>query len=73
MPNHNNRPYLVSVLTPVNWKYIEISLSKLENKYQNYPRALECDSITIQYIKTSNTRLQGIYEKSLYIGLSRSI
>ena len=33
MPNHNNRPYLVLVLTPVNRKYIEISLSSLENKY----------------------------------------
>ena len=33
MPIHNNRPYLILVLTPVNWKYIEISLSKLEYKF----------------------------------------
>ena len=80
MPNHNNRPYLVSVLTPVNWKYIEISLSLLENKYWRQcpitriiPGQLEYDSITIQYIKTSNTCLQDIYAKSLYIGLSKFI
>ena len=80
MPNHNNRPYLISVLTPVNWKFIEISLSLLENKYWRRgpitritPGQLEYDSITIQYIKTSNTRLQDIYAKSLYIGLSKSI
>ena len=33
MPNHNNRPYLILVLTPVNRKYIEISLSSLEYKH----------------------------------------
>ena len=34
---------------------------------------LECDSISIQYIKISNTRGSDVYAKSIYTGLSNSI
>ena len=34
---------------------------------------LECDSISIQYIKISNTRGSDVYAKSIYTGLSTSI
>ena len=32
---------------------------------------LECDAISIQYIKTLNIRLQGVYANSLYTELSK--
>ena len=78
MPNHNNKPYQILVLTPVNRKYIDITPRNTNTNSDDVRTIiriisgrLECDSISIQYIKTSNTCLQGVYEKSLYIGFSK--
>ena len=82
MPIHNNVSIYISFGSHTSLMEI-YRKSHLQNMNINIDDAiaiiniifgrLECDAISIQYIKTLNIRLQGVYANSLYTGLSKSI
>ena len=79
MPNHNNRPYLIfgshtslmEIYRKSHLRNTNINTDDVMTIISTISGRLECDSISIQYIKTSNIRLQGVYANSLYTELSK--